>query len=300
MTKQSYYVFPGVEWVAGAPVPANRVVSLTASEASYDLALNRIVLGSSQPPEIPPEAPLVATDTIKIARGNRTLTLTIEALSSYLGGSSGVSLSLSTQSFQSGVSSGAILAAITAPSGWIITAETTFGGRVAVSGSNLVAAMNLAGAANGSARLKATSPNGLETVSKTFDLVMTAPVSGDVTAPTVVSPTAYTVAENSPLTITLQANEAVTWAKTGGADAAAFALSGSTVTFAARDFELPTDAGADNVYNASFSATDSAGNATLFDLAVTVTNVVETLPTLPRPIGAASGLLHALPLALAA
>ncbi|WP_029065622.1 hypothetical protein [Labrenzia sp. DG1229] len=42
MSKKTYYVAAGVEIVNRAPVPKNRRVRLTESEAIYDLALGRI------------------------------------------------------------------------------------------------------------------------------------------------------------------------------------------------------------------------------------------------------------------
>lgn len=181
MPAKNYFVLPGVDWVNGAPVPPGRVVLLTDGEAAFDLQQGRIVLGSTQPPEIEPEPPILASDMIVLKRGNRQLSLAVEDLAAFIGAPPARTLSLSTQTFLTGTASGAILAAITAPGGWTIAAETTFGGRVAVSGSNLVAAQALTAAATGSARLRASSPDGSESITKTFDLVVEAAAAPEMT-----------------------------------------------------------------------------------------------------------------------
>ena len=64
----------------------------------------------------------------------------------------------------------------------------------------------------------------------------------------------------------------------GGADAALFDISSSTgaVTFkASPNFEAPADAGLDNIYNITVTATDVLGHATIQSVAITVTNVNE-------------------------
>ncbi|MFA0209931.1 hypothetical protein AB4431_01970, partial [Vibrio artabrorum] len=61
-----------------------------------------------------------------------------------------------------------------------------------------------------------------------------------------------------------------------GADASAFSVvSNGTVSFAAKDFESPTDSDGDNVYDATLTATDEDGNTADTALKVTVTNAVE-------------------------
>lgn len=98
----------------------------------------------------------------------------------------------------------------------------------------------------------------------------------DVTAPTITSSAAISLAENTPLSHTLTANESVIWTKIGGADQALFTLVGSTLSMAAKDFEIPTDADANNTYIVQVRATDGAGNQTPQTITVTVTDVVET------------------------
>ena len=69
----------------------------------------------------------------------------------------------------------------------------------------------------------------------------------------------------------------------GGADAAKFTIDANTgeLTFvAAPDYETPTDAGGDNVYDVTVQVDDGNGNTDSQTLAVTVTDVIEqTYPT---------------------
>lgn len=100
----------------------------------------------------------------------------------------------------------------------------------------------------------------------------------DATAPTITSATTANNAENSVLAHALTANEAVTWALNGGADVLLFEISGSTLRWdsnGTQDFETPLDAGANNVYNVTVRATDTVGNTTDQNIAITVTDVVE-------------------------
>jgi hypothetical protein len=104
---------------------------------------------------------------------------------------------------------------------------------------------------------------------------------GDTTPPTITGPATVNVAENTTAVATYSANETVTWSIAGGADAARFTInsSGALAFTAAPDFENPTDAGANNVYNVTIRATDTAtptANTTDLAIAVTVTDVVET------------------------
>jgi hypothetical protein len=69
----------------------------------------------------------------------------------------------------------------------------------------------------------------------------------------------------------------------GGADAALFTINSSSgvVSMIARDFEIPADAGSNNVYDLSITATDSDGNNDSESWSVTVQDVVEADITLP-------------------
>ena len=102
-------------------------------------------------------------------------------------------------------------------------------------------------------------------------------------APVITSPASFTLPENGLAVTTVLAtdadNQAVTYSVTG-TDAARFTIDPATGVLAfttAPDFEAPTDANADNVYNFSVQASDGTLNTTQA-LTVTVTNVVnETL-----------------------
>jgi hypothetical protein len=113
----------------------------------------------------------------------------------------------------------------------------------------------------------------------------------DVTPPTITSGSTGTVAENSTLAFSLTANETVTWSITGGADAAQFEISGSTLRWASngtKDFEAPTDANSDNAYIVQVTATDPSTNATNKTVTITVTDVSDTAASV-GPLSAASG-----------
>ncbi|MEI6643945.1 MAG: choice-of-anchor I family protein, partial [Novosphingobium sp.] len=95
------------------------------------------------------------------------------------------------------------------------------------------------------------------------------------------------VAENGTAVTTVVATDdaidTVTYAITGGADASAFDINAATgvLTFkTAPDFETKADAGADNVYDVTITASDGLKTDTQ-DLAITVTNVNEA----PAPTG---------------
>ncbi|MCI4661895.1 MAG: right-handed parallel beta-helix repeat-containing protein [Neomegalonema sp.] len=73
--------------------------------------------------------------------------------------------------------------------------------------------------------------------------------------------------------------EAVSFAITGGADAALFTLdaSGALRFLAAPDFEAPQDGDGDNLYALEITATDASGEATVQALGVQVTDVDESV-----------------------
>lgn len=95
----------------------------------------------------------------------------------------------------------------------------------------------------------------------------------DVTAPTIFTPLTATVAEGEVFSITLTANESVTWSKVGGADEALFTLVGAVLSLAPKDYENPTDADVNNNYVITIRATDAALNTSDMTLTVTVTDV---------------------------
>ena len=105
--------------------------------------------------------------------------------------------------------------------------------------------------------------------------------------PVITSSASASVAENATGTV-IDVNatdgdvpgQTLTFAITGGADAARFAINATSgiVTFVASpNFEAPTDAGGDNVYNLQVSASDGT-RTTNQSLAVTVTAVNEFSP----------------------
>lgn len=98
---------------------------------------------------------------------------------------------------------------------------------------------------------------------------------GDLISPTITSNNIISVSENVQLDIALTASETVTWTIDHGADAARFSILGSTLTLPAKDFELPSDSDLNNVYQVSVRATDTAGNFTLQDIFVTVTDAAD-------------------------
>jgi large repetitive protein len=94
---------------------------------------------------------------------------------------------------------------------------------------------------------------------------------------------AVSVAENSSTVTTITASDAdqpsqtLTYSIVGGADAAKFTIDGSSgaLIFAEMpNFELPTDAGANNIYDVTVQVSDGTSVDTQ-DIAVTVTDVVE-------------------------
>ena len=105
----------------------------------------------------------------------------------------------------------------------------------------------------------------------------------DKVAPVFTSGSTGTVAENAATSVTAydataDADSGITYTFGGGADDALFDINASTgvVTFkASPNYEAPTDAGANNVYNVTVRATDAAGNVTDKAVAITVTDANE-------------------------
>src|SRR6185436_4452920 len=94
---------------------------------------------------------------------------------------------------------------------------------------------------------------------------------------------AVSVAENSTAVTTVTATDAdgalnpLTFSLVGGADAAKFAINGASGVLSflsAPDFEAPTDAGSDNIYDVTVQVSDGT-NIDTQAIAVTVTNVNE-------------------------
>ncbi|MDB5336030.1 MAG: Cadherin domain protein, partial [Planctomycetaceae bacterium] len=105
-------------------------------------------------------------------------------------------------------------------------------------------------------------------------------------APVFTSPTAFNVNENNSAVGTVMATDAdlipqtVTYRITGGADAARFSLtSGGTLTFSTPpDFEIPTDAGANNIYELEVTADNGVSLTMVQNLVITVNPVNDNAP----------------------
>ncbi|MDP3737633.1 MAG: PQQ-dependent sugar dehydrogenase [Hyphomonadaceae bacterium] len=109
----------------------------------------------------------------------------------------------------------------------------------------------------------------------------TSPPPGPAAPPTFTSPTAVSTRENAigvvyrPVATDPNGDTVTYGATIGGPDAARFVMNPVTreIRFAAQpDFEAPADAGANNVYDISVTASDGASTVTQ-NVAVTVTNV---------------------------
>ena len=104
-----------------------------------------------------------------------------------------------------------------------------------------------------------------------YTLFLKAPVIN--TNPVFTSPTTANVAENTTTVMTVTATDSdlpaqsVTFSLIGGADQSKFSItSGGSLSFiAAPDFEVPTDANGDNVYDVTVQASDGAGGTATAD-----------------------------------
>ena len=106
----------------------------------------------------------------------------------------------------------------------------------------------------------------------------------DTTAPSFTNSTTFSLDENTSITTnaaTITVNESSTITINSGNDSALFTIvTSDSITarirfLASPNFEAPTDAGPNNVYDISVRATDSAGNLANQSIAITVTNVNE-------------------------
>ena len=78
--------------------------------------------------------------------------------------------------------------------------------------------------------------------------------------------------ENAGYSFTLTADEYVDWTKSGN-DSAAFGLTTAGVlTLGSKNYEVPTDANTDGVYEVTITATDIGGNVSTQALSLTITN----------------------------
>ncbi|MDB5385040.1 MAG: hypothetical protein JWM11_686 [Planctomycetaceae bacterium] len=110
-------------------------------------------------------------------------------------------------------------------------------------------------------------------------------ISTNSHVPVFTSSATFSVAENTTVVGTTVATDAdipaqtVHYSITGGADQGKFSISsiGQLTFVTAPDFEAPTDAGTDNVYNVQVTANDGNGGLIVQQIAVTVTNVDDSL-----------------------
>lgn len=97
-----------------------------------------------------------------------------------------------------------------------------------------------------------------------------------VNLPIITTNPIQSIAENTPISFDLAANEAGTWAITGGLDANLFVISGSSVGADSADFEIPEDNNGDNVYQVQITFTSTGTGLTdTKTFQITVTNVNE-------------------------
>lgn len=96
-----------------------------------------------------------------------------------------------------------------------------------------------------------------------FTISLSDTAGPDETAPTITSSATPSVSEGKALSHTLTADEAVTWTKVGGANAAAFTLTGNTLS-------LPSQTYPSGPFVVTVRATDAAGNWSEQTITVTV------------------------------
>jgi Ca2+-binding RTX toxin-like protein len=125
--------------------------------------------------------------------------------------------------------------------------------------------------------------------SNTTQAVAVAVTNVNDVAPTITSPAAFSAAENTTAVGTVTATDAdgltLAYSLAADGDAALFAIDPTTgvLSFvAAPDFEAPTDAGANNVYNLTVQVSNGTLNTTQA-VAVTVTNVNDVAPVIASP-----------------
>jgi VCBS repeat-containing protein len=111
------------------------------------------------------------------------------------------------------------------------------------------------------------------------------------TSPVFTSPPTVSLPENSSAVMTVTASDSdippqtVTFSIVGGADQAKFTISTSgLLSFnTPPNFEAPTDAGGNNVYEVTVQASDGAGGTATQTLSVTVTPVNDNRPVITSP-----------------
>lgn len=124
-------------------------------------------------------------------------------------------------------------------------------------------------------QVRATDTAGNQT-DQTISVTITNVAEGGA-YPVFTSSAAQTVDENEPFSLSLTTDISSTFSVVGGADAALFDLSGSTVDADEFDYELPEDADGDNIYEFTVRATSVADPSKYTDqnITLTVSDVVE-------------------------
>lgn len=92
----------------------------------------------------------------------------------------------------------------------------------------------------------------------------------DLIAPTITSTNAVTLPAGAAMSLTLTADEPVTWSIIGGADQSKFTLTGNVLSMPAKSYLSPTDADSNNVYVVTVRATDRGSNTASQTINVTV------------------------------
>jgi hypothetical protein len=143
---------------------------------------------------------------------------------------------------------------------------------------------------NGQIALKVTASDGSFTTSDTFALNVTAVNDAPIVTSNSGGDTArVSIAENTTAVTTVtaadpDAGQALSYVISGGADASKFTINAPTGALSfitAPNFELPTDAGANNIYDVTVQVSDGSGGTDTQALAVTVTDVFEnSAPTI--------------------
>lgn len=117
----------------------------------------------------------------------------------------------------------------------------------------------------------------------------TATITSDRSGPVFSTLAAQTVAENTTAVTTVAATDAhgpVTFTLQGGSDGALFTIDANTGTLrfnTAPDYEVPSDADVDRVYQVTVRATDHLGQTSDLELSVTVTAVNDNAPIITSP-----------------
>jgi serralysin len=129
------------------------------------------------------------------------------------------------------------------------------------------------------------------TFATTQDIAVTiTPINDNM--PVITSSAGFSISENTTVVTTVTATDAdlpaeiLTYSIIGGADSAFFTVNPSTGALdfiTARDFEMPNDAGSDNIYNLTIQASDGAFTV-MQDVTVTIVPVNDNSPVITSPI----------------